>query len=115
MSKLFGVKDKIWREMELIPAEAMKTLNSGLSSLQEMFGWGEDVDLRNLEFMASASCDGVGTMSEKRDQFYNIARIIVFIGEEAADNVGSDYHGLIVLRSNGILVPTFNLYRSKGL
>ena len=114
MSKLFGVKDKIWREMELIPAEAMKTLNSGLSSLQEMFGWGQDVDLRNLEFMASASCDGF-EQTIKRDYLYNIARIIVSIGEEAADNVGSDYHGLIVLRSNGILVPTFNLYRSKGL
>ena len=115
MSKLFGVKDKIWREMELILVDAMKTLNPGHSLFQEMFGWGQDVDLRNLEFMASASCDGVVTTSEKRDQFYNIARIIVSIGERAADNVGSDYHGLIVLRSNGILVPTFNLYRSKGL
>ena len=114
MSKLFGVKDKIWREMELILVDAMKTLNPGHSLFQEMFGWGQDVDLRNLEFMASASCSGFEP-SERRDGLYDIAKRIISIGEAVANHVGSDYHGVIIVRNNGILVSTFNLYRSKGL
>jgi hypothetical protein len=79
-----------------------------------MFGWGEDVTLRNLELMASASCDGFEQTS-KRDNLYTIAKRIVSIGELLANQIGSDYHGLLVVQNNGILVPTFNLYRSKGL
>ena len=116
MSKLLGnCGYRIWKEMELIPVEAIKKLKPDNISLHQLFEWSSlDIELRNLELMASASCDGF-EQTIKRDYLYNIARIIVSIGEEAADNVGSDYHGLIVLRSNGILVPTFNLYRSKGL
>src|SRR3989344_9483677 len=107
MSKLLGnCGYRIWKEMELIPVEAIKKLKPDNISLHQLFEWSSlDIELRNLELMASASCDGFEQTS-KRDDLYNIAKRIVSIGELLANQTCSDYHGLLVVQNNGILVPT---------